>query len=116
MIITQDEKILLLKRQGAHGSGTWSLPGGHLEWNESLEDCAKRETAEEAGIEIKNPLFFAVTNDIMNDEDRHYITIFMKATEFSGEPKICEPERCAEMEWFSLDDLPAPLFSRLTIW
>lgn len=113
VIVIKDNMILLGKRMGSHGAGTWSLPGGHLEWNDALEDCAARETREETGIEIKNPEFFAITNDMMNVEDRHYITIFMKATDFSGEPAICEPEKCAEWRWCYLDNLPEPLFSPL---
>jgi 8-oxo-dGTP diphosphatase len=113
VIIQQDGQILLLKRKGSHGAGTWSLPGGHLEWNEELENCAKREVEEECGIKIFGAEFFAITNDRMNAEDRHYITIFMKAQGFSGEPKIMESEKCDCMDWFDFDDLPQPLFSPL---
>jgi 8-oxo-dGTP pyrophosphatase MutT (NUDIX family) len=46
--------VLIGKRKGAHGSGTLALPGGHLEWNESFEECATRELLEETGVEIKS--------------------------------------------------------------
>ena len=54
VIIIKDGKVLLGKRKNAHGEGSWSFPGGHLEFNEELFDCAKREVLEETGIKIKN--------------------------------------------------------------
>ncbi|MBU0929712.1 MAG: NUDIX domain-containing protein, partial [Nanoarchaeota archaeon] len=51
--IIKDNKILFGKRKGFHGSGTWCPPGGHLEFNESIEECAIREVMEETGIKIK---------------------------------------------------------------
>jgi len=44
--------------------GEWSFPGGHLEYMESFEDCAKRETREECGIEITNIRFQFLSNVI----------------------------------------------------
>ena len=49
-VYNMDGKILLGKRKGAHGAGEWSLPGGHLEFNESFERCCEREVMEETGI------------------------------------------------------------------
>lgn len=110
VIIIKDGKILLGKRKNAHGEGTWSFPGGHLEFNESWEECAKREVKEEACITIKNIRFGAVTNDIFQAEERHYITIFMLADYDAGEAKVVEPEKCEKWEWFQWSQLPNPLF------
>ena len=54
VIVTKDDRLLLLERKGVHGQGTWSTPGGHLEYGESPEACAARETKEETGVEIVN--------------------------------------------------------------
>src|SRR3989338_2958761 len=84
-------KILIQKRIGAHGAGTWILPGGHLEFNESIESCAKREAKEEFGIEVINVKVLGITEDPMPQENKHYITIFVDSELQSGsEPKIME--------------------------
>ena len=110
IIVVKDGKVVLLQRKNAHGEGTWCFPGGHLEAGESWEDCAKREVVEETGITIRNVRFAGVTNDIFEEEGKHYITIFMVSDWESGEARITEPEKCTDMGWFDWDDLPRPLF------
>lgn len=108
--IIKDNKILLGKRKGAHGCGCWSFPGGHLELNESVEDCAKREVLEEAGIQIQNLKRGPYTNDIFEKEGKHYVTVYIISEYASGELKVMEPDKCEKWEWFELNKLPHPLF------
>jgi|GEM_PF-192859 hydroxyethylthiazole kinase-like uncharacterized protein yjeF len=102
-------KILLGKRKGEHGGGTWSYPGGHLEFGETWEDCARREVREETGLEISTPRFLAATNDVY-PSGKHYVTLFMVCDCLSGEPVVMEPEKCLGWEWFETNQLPEPLF------
>ena len=60
VIILKNNKVLLGKRKNTHGNGHWGFAGGHLEFLESPEDCAVRETTEEAGIKISNPRVVAI--------------------------------------------------------
>src|SRR3989338_357214 len=90
VIIVKENKILLGKRKNVHGAGTWCPPGGHLEFNEEIKDCARRETLEETGIKIKNIRQGPFTNDPMPKEGRHYITLFMLADYDSREVKVME--------------------------
>ncbi|MFZ5365484.1 MAG: nucleotide triphosphate diphosphatase NUDT15 [Patescibacteria group bacterium] len=110
VIIRKDNKVLLGLRTGHHGIGTHSLPGGHLEWNESIEQCAKRETLEETGLKIKNLRHSIYTNDIFKKEKKHYVTVFIVADYASGELKIKEPNREVNWRWYSWNKLPKPLF------
>lgn len=109
-IVTKDKKILVGKRKSGHGKGTSCLPGGHLEFNESIEDCARRETKEETGIDIKNIRFAAVTNDIFKKERKHYITIFMLAEYKSGNLEVKEPGKHKGWQWLEWNELSRPLF------
>jgi len=109
IIIKKEDKILLGKRKNSHGEGDWCPPGGHLEFFETLEECAKRETKEETGLEVSELKFLAVTNDFFEKENKHYITIFMIA-EAEGELKVMEPEKCEKWEYFEIDNLPENLF------
>jgi 8-oxo-dGTP diphosphatase len=109
-IIFNDGKVLLGLRTGSHGEGTWCFPGGHLEGGESFYDCAVRETREETGLEVKVVEELSVaTNDIFSEE-KHYVTVFVRASYLGGEPKIMEPEKCKEWRWFDWNDLPNNLF------
>lgn len=112
VIILKENKVLLQKRKGSHGNGEWSFPGGHLEFFETFEECAKRETKEETDLEIKLTKEYpvAVTNDFFRKENKHYITLYMEAEYVSGEPKILEPQKCDALDWFDWDNLPKPLF------
>jgi len=111
VIVVKDNKVLLGKRKGSHSAGVWSFPGGHLEFKESVEDCAKRETLEETGLLIEKFIVGPYTNDYFEKEDKHYITLFMIAKIDLGEPKNLEPEKCEGWEWFDWDNLPDELFA-----
>ncbi|KKU18047.1 MAG: MutT/nudix family protein [Candidatus Pacebacteria bacterium GW2011_GWB1_47_8] len=109
VMIIRDRKILLGKRLTSHGTGTWHLPGGHLEFMETVEDCARREVLEETGLEIENVELGPYTNDFFVKENKHYITLFVLCTA-KGKPRAMEPEKCVEWKWFEWDNLPKPLF------
>jgi 8-oxo-dGTP diphosphatase len=102
--------VLLGKRIGSHGEGTWALPGGHLEFGESIEQCARRETLEETGLRLHSISHAAFTNDIMRSEGKHYVTLFVRAVAEPGEAQVLEPQKCLGWEWFPWSELPAPLF------
>ncbi|CAN5193504.1 NUDIX hydrolase [soil metagenome] len=108
--LLKDGKILLGKRINAHGQGTWAFPGGHLEFGETLAECAAREVDEETGIKIANIRRGPYTEDFFLAENKHYITIIMIADWQAGLPELREPLKCAEWTWFDLDHLPEPLF------
>ena len=110
VFIFKDGKFLMAKRMGSHGEGSWSVPGGHLEFGESFEDTAQREVLEETSLRIKNLRFGAVTNDYFKDEGKHYVTIWMLSDYESGEAKILEPNKCTDQKWVDFETLPAPLF------
>lgn len=114
LIFNNKNQILLGKRMVTHGKFTWAPPGGHLEFGESLEACAIREVFEETGLLIQRPVFMALTNDIFEMENQHYISIIMK-TLINQEHMVqnCEPHKTEGWKWFDLESLPSPLFSSI---
>jgi 8-oxo-dGTP diphosphatase len=111
VIVVREGKVLLGRRLGSHGAGTWALPGGHLEFGESVEDCARREVLEESGLRLGGISAGPYTSDVFPEAGRHYVTLFVIAEDALGEPQRLEPTKCAEWRWFGWDDLPQPLFS-----
>lgn len=111
-------KIYAGIRKGSHGAGSLALPGGHLEMYESWEDCATREIKEEMDLDLTDLRFAHVTNDIMRDEEKHYVTIFMMATPVPGSapPKNMEPHKCEGWQayaWEDVKNFEGPLFGPL---
>lgn len=109
VFVFKEGKVLLGKRKGAHGAGDWAPPGGHLEFGESIEDCAKRELAEETGLKALSIQTGIWSNDVI-DESKHYITFFAVVDQVEGEPQLLEPNKCESWQWFATDALPSPLF------
>lgn len=68
-------------RKGSHGTGTYALPGGHLEFSETFGACAIRETLEETGLSVTNTKVAWVENSVWGegDAEQHYVTVFVEA-------------------------------------
>ena len=109
-LVMNGDRVLLIKRANVHGAGTWAPPGGHMDFGESIEQCAMRETKEETDVDITDAKFRVITNDVFEAEHKHYITIWVEAKYVSGEPKVSAPEEETEVSWFTWDALPEPLF------
>lgn len=108
-VLNSQGQALMMKRQGSHGAGTWAPAGGKLDMGESFLDCAKREVKEETDLDIDDIEFVGVTNDLFS-MDKHYITVYVKAAPWRGEPKIMEPEKCLEIGWYNIHEMPKPRF------
>ncbi len=112
LILNDQGQILVGKRKNSHGASSWAPPGGHLEFSETFEACAVRETLEETGLKIEDPLFLGITNDKFPEENKHFVTVFMKAElQNKQAPKCMEPHKCEGWQWFTQDKLPEILFT-----
>ncbi|MED6138732.1 Nudix (Nucleoside diphosphate linked moiety X)-type motif 1 [Stylosanthes scabra] len=119
VFILKGKSVLLGRRRSSVGDSTFALPGGHLEFGESFEDCAAREVREETGLEVGKLELLTVTNNVFLEEPKkyHYVTIFMRAVLGANEaeqvPQNLEPEKCDGWEWYQWSHLPNPLFGPL---
>jgi 8-oxo-dGTP diphosphatase len=110
VLVLNGDRVLLGRRRSGHGQRTWQPPGGHLEHGESVEDCARREVREEAGLHLRDLARGPYTNDYFADEGRHYVSLFVIAAYDGGDPRPLEPDKIEGWSWFRWDDLPDPLF------
>src|SRR6185436_20850054 len=108
VVIWKDGKILMGKRKKVTGDGYYALPGGHLEYGESFEDCARREIKEETGLEVGEMRFQCVATD---NSFLHDVVLTFACDWKSGEPENVEPDINESWSWYSLDEIPQPVFA-----
>ncbi len=113
VLVLRDGLVLLGKRLGAHGAGSWAPPGGHLEFGETIAQCAMREVLEETGLVAHDVREGPYVNTVFANEGLHYLTVFALAGRADGLPTVLEPGKCSRWEWFAWDALPSPLFEPL---
>ncbi len=107
------KQILLSRRQNTgYMDGKYDMVvSGHVESGESLEKALVREAKEEVGIEIsEDDLEFLM---LFDESSTGYHKAFFRAKRYSGEPRIMEPEKCAEHLWTDIDNLPADMIPHL---
>lgn len=111
IIVNKEGKILVGKRKGGVAP-KYSIPGGGLEMGETFEQGAIREIKEETNLDVQEIKVIAVSNNLetFRQEGKHYISIVLLATKYSGELKNMEPDKCEGYEWCYPDKLPTPHF------
>ena len=107
MFLTNDGQVLLIRRGMGAGDypGTWCIPGGHQKHGETLEECARRECAEETGIKYDGKL------DVLFD-DGQFCYYIARNTE---KPAVTLNYESSGYDWSALCDLPSPMHPGLDI-
>lgn len=124
VMVLRDGKVLLGQRHVdpakadslMNGEGTWTMPGGKLDFGESFEGGAVRELREETGIVIQESDLevISLSNDIV--PTAHFVTIGLLckcvpvSDMYGQESQVMEPDEITQWKWFTLDNLPTPLF------
>ena len=82
------------------------MVAGHLDGNETIKSCIIREASEEAGIKV-NPEDLEVVHTMHKKlPDREYFDIYLRAEKWTGDIANMEPDKCDELKWFEIDNLP----------
>jgi ADP-ribose pyrophosphatase YjhB (NUDIX family) len=106
-VIINGDKIALIKRANEPGKGKWSIPGGHVELAEALEQAVIRETKEEISLDVENPRLIDVVTNVDLDENGkvkyHYVIIEYFVHVKNGIAKASSD--AAELRWVSFDEV-----------
>ena len=113
VLVLKGEAVLVGKRRAGTGPGTWSVPGGLIDFGETFEECAARELREETGLTVRRSSFVTAASDVMPQYGDHSVTVWMYAAEWSGELRNASPEEHSTWEWRTWSDLPRPLYPSL---
>ena len=113
-ILNNKNEILLLKRRQSISedrttSGMWSVPGGEVDFMETIEDAIKREVREEIGVDVEIVKHIGYTDQILKKSKVHWSCHHFLCKIKGGEPKVIEPNKFEKLEWFSIDKLPKNL-------
>ena len=105
------EVLLQLRRGTGYMDEHWAAAAaGHVERGETAEDAARREAAEEVDVTDLGLEFLTAMQRTAHDlpiDER--VDFFFAARSWTGEPRIVEPSKCADLQWFPLDALPDPV-------
>ncbi|MGZ2472244.1 NUDIX hydrolase [Sinorhizobium medicae] len=109
LAIVRDGKILLCRRLKAPEAGHWSIVGGKVDQMERAQDAARREAQEESGLSIHSIRFLCISEQLIEAERQHWVSLIYVTEDFSGEPQLTEPDKLSDIRWFDLTALPQPL-------
>jgi 8-oxo-dGTP diphosphatase len=105
------EVLLQLRQNTGYMDGHWAAAAaGHVEKGETAYDAARREAREEIDVDGLDLTFVTAMQRTRSAEPiDERIDFFFTARTWTGEPRIVEPEKCADLRWSPLDDLPDPV-------
>ncbi len=105
------EVLLQLRQNTGYMDDHWAAAAaGHVEKGETAYDAARREALEEIAVTDLDLAFVTAMQRTRGGEPiDERIDFFFTAGSWSGEPRIVEPHKCAELRWCALDDLPDPV-------
>jgi ADP-ribose pyrophosphatase YjhB (NUDIX family) len=106
--IVRDGRLLLVKRRRAPEAGHWSLPGGKVDFGESVADAVRREIREEVGLEIELLRALGVV-EMIGIDDQHWVSPIYLARAIGREARNNEPDKLEAVAWFAPDAPPSPL-------
>ncbi len=117
VIVTKETRprVLLIRRKNPPYAGTWALPGGFIEMDETLEASARRELEEETGVRTGKLVQLATFGDPGRDPRHRTISVVFLAEVNPKQVKPHAADDAAEVEWFPLHRPPALAFDHRRI-
>lgn len=103
-------EVLVMRRadENPHGGGSWALPGGWLDYGESVAEAAARELAEELNVKVnpKRPGKMTVVFNMYEEQDMHVVCVNVEFASYDDrEIENMEPEKCDGFMWMPIHHL-----------
>jgi len=106
LLFFRENQILLLRRfNTGYRDGEYSVPAGHLDGNETVMAAATREAVEETGVRIEAGEI-AFSSVMHRNEGDERVDFFVHVRSWQGEPVNAETDKCDELRWTDVNDLP----------
>ncbi len=112
-VVVRDGLVIVGRRKGSHGAGSWAFPGGRVEPGEHPRDVVTRELREETGLRALRVAPLAWTSDLIaqRGDALHFITLHHRVEVAPGEPVVCEADKVEDWRWVDCDEIPEPIFA-----
>jgi 8-oxo-dGTP diphosphatase len=112
-VVVRGGLVVVGRRRGSHGAGSWAFPGGKVEPGEDPRDVVVRELDEETGLRAVRVEPIAWTSDLLThgEDTLHFITLHHLVEVAPGEPVVREADKVEDWRWVACDDIPEPVFA-----
>ena len=102
-------QVLLIRRGNEPFKGEWAFPGGFLNMDETVQECARRELEEETGLVVQDIHLVGVYSRPGRDPRGHTVTpAFLSIMDYPLD--VCGGDDAAQAQWFPLNQLPVLAF------
>lgn len=105
VILPNEKGELLLIKHRKPTRSYWVLPGGHLDYGETLETCAVRELKEETNLDIRVEKMLYVSQALAPDQSRHIVNLYFLAKLLGGELRLGEEEVLEEARFIPFEEI-----------
>jgi mutator protein MutT len=102
-VCTHLEALLLVRRGRGAAAGQWSVPGGRVQWGETLHEAVVRETREETGLEVVVDRSLGCVERI--DDDYHYVILDFAVTALDPSRRPVAGDDAADVAWVTFADV-----------
>ncbi len=111
---TTELKVLLIKRKNEPFKGKWAIPGGFVDMDETVEQCAKRELQEETGLTLNNLEQFFVASKVDRDPRGRTVSVVFWAI-LPIDYSLEAADDAADLQWFNIEKIPQMAFDHSDI-
>jgi 8-oxo-dGTP diphosphatase len=119
-VLRKEDKVLMMRRYNTgYMDGKYSFPAGHVEPNEGVAGAIVRELDEEIGVTVRKQdlqLVFSSSKPDSSVAGQERVLFFFEVTSWQGEPYNAEPDKCDDLQWFDIDNIPNNIADELPLF